>query len=79
MGGCGWGIPDGETAYGRVIALDPGGLLSERAETAKYLRGRLPLDVVYRKEIGRGSEASKEELRIKRMGVRGKLGLLNGG
>lgn len=28
-------VADVETAYGRVIALDPGGLLFERAETAK--------------------------------------------
>lgn len=45
-------------------------------KTAKYLRGRLPLKIVYRKEIGNRSEASKEELRIKRMGVKGKLVLL---
>jgi tetratricopeptide (TPR) repeat protein len=28
-------VADAETAYGRVIALDPGGLLAERAELAK--------------------------------------------
>lgn len=53
--------------------------VSQGPKTAKYLRGRLPLEIVYRKEIGSRSEASKEELRIKRMGVRGKVGLLNGG
>jgi predicted GIY-YIG superfamily endonuclease len=37
------------------------------------------LEIVYRKEIGNRSEASKEELRIKRMGVKRKMGLVNGG
>lgn len=53
--------------------------LSQGSKAAKYLRGRLPLEIVYRKEIGNRSEASKEELRIKRMGVQRKLGLVNGG
>jgi putative endonuclease len=52
---------------------------SQGPKAAKYLRGRLPLEIVYRKEIGNRSEASKEELRIKRMGVKGKVGLGNGG
>jgi hypothetical protein len=45
----------------------------------EFLRGRLPLEIVYRKEIGSRSEASKEELRIKRMGVKRKVELVNGG
>lgn len=53
--------------------------VSQGPKAAKYLRGRLPLKIVYRKEIGSRSEASREELRIKRMGVKGKLGLVNGG
>jgi putative endonuclease len=65
------------------IATDVERRFSEHVEqgpkAAKYLRGRLPLDLVYRKEIGNRSEASKEELRIKRMGVKGKLALVNGG
>jgi putative endonuclease len=48
-------------------------------KAAKYLRGRLPLEVVYRKEIGSRSDASKEELRIKRLGVKGKLALVDEG
>jgi putative endonuclease len=48
--------------------------VSQGPKAAKYLRGRLPLEIVYRKEIGSRSEASKEELRIKRMGVKGKVG-----
>ncbi len=51
--------------------------VSQGPKTAKYLRGRLPLEIVYRKEIGNRSEASKEELRIKRMGLKGKLELVN--
>ena len=53
--------------------------VSQGPKAAKYLRGRLPLEMVYRKEIGNRSEASKEELRIKRMGVTGKKGLVAGG
>ena len=52
--------------------------LSQGPKSAKYLRGRLPLEIVYRKEIGTRSEASKEELRIKRLGVKGKLALVAG-
>ena len=53
--------------------------VSQGPKTAKYLRGRLPLKLVYRKEIGNHSEASNEELRIKRMGVTGKKRLVAGG
>ena len=53
--------------------------VSQGPRAAKYLRGRLPLEIIYRKEIGSRSEASKEELRIKRMGVKGKVELVNGG
>jgi putative endonuclease len=53
--------------------------VSQGPKAAKYLRGRLPLEIVYRREIGSRSEAGKEELRIKRMGVKGKTGLVDGG
>ena len=53
--------------------------VSQGPKVVKYLRGRLPLEIVYRKEIGNRSEASKEELRIKRMEVKRKVGLVNGG
>lgn len=49
---------------------------SQGAKGAKYLRGRLPLEIVFRKEIGTRSEASKEELRIKKLSRRDKLRLL---
>jgi putative endonuclease len=52
--------------------------VSQGPKAAKYLRGRLPLEIVYRKEIGSRSDASKEEVRIKRLGVKGKVGLVNG-
>lgn len=52
--------------------------LSQGRKAAKYLRGRLPLELVYRREIGTRSEASKEELRIKRLGVKGKRALAVG-
>jgi putative endonuclease len=48
------------------------------ARAAKYLRGRLPLVIVYRCEVGNRSEASKEELRIKAMNRKGKLALVEG-
>ena len=52
--------------------------VSQGPKAAKYLRGRLPLEIVYRRKIGNRSEASKEELRIKKMGVKGKMALVNG-
>ncbi len=51
--------------------------VSQGPKTAKYLRGRLPLELVYRREIGTRSEASKEELRIKRLGTKGKMALVD--
>ena len=50
--------------------------LSQSPKSAKYLRGRLPLTLVYQSEIGNRSEASKEELRIKRLSKKQKLALL---
>lgn len=52
---------------------------SQGPKGAKYLRGRLPLEIVFRKEIGTRSEASKEELRLKKLSRREKLALLAGG
>lgn len=49
---------------------------SQGPKAAKYLRGRLPLEIVFRKEIGTRSEASKEELRMKKLPRRQKLRLL---
>ena len=51
---------------------------SQGPKSAKYLRGRLPLKIVFRKEIGTRSEASKEELRLKKMSRREKLALVRG-
>jgi putative endonuclease len=61
---------DVERRFGEHVGQGP--------KAAKYLRGRLPLEIVYRKQIGSRSEAGKEELRIKRLGVKGKLGLVDG-
>jgi len=65
------------------IATDVDRRFSEHSEqgpkAAKYLRGRLPLDLVYRKEIGNRSEASKEELRIKSLSVSKKVILISSG
>ncbi len=43
---------------------------------AKYVRGRLPLKLVYQQEIGTRSEASKEEFRIKALSRAQKLALI---
>ncbi len=50
---------------------------SQGPKGAKYLRGRLPLEIVFKKEIGSRSAASKEELRMKKLSRGGKLKLLS--
>lgn len=50
--------------------------LSQGPKSAKYLRGKLPLELVYRREIGTRSDASKEELRIKSLSRKQKLTLI---
>ena len=50
---------------------------SQGPKCAKYLRGRLPLDLVYLCEIGNRSEATKEELRIKSLSRKEKLKLVS--
>ena len=44
---------------------------------AKYTRGKLPLEIVYRAEAGTRSEATKEELRIKALSRSQKLKLIS--
>ena len=43
---------------------------------AKYTRGRLPLDVVYRESCGTHSDALKREIAVKRMSRKEKEELL---
>jgi len=45
-------------------------------KTAKYLRGRLPLKIVYMRAVGTRSEAQKEEWRIKQLSRAQKEALL---
>ena len=45
-------------------------------KSAKYLRGRAPLDLIYTKEIGTQSEATIEERRIKALTKAQKLNLI---
>lgn len=52
---------------------------SQGPKGAKYTRGKLPLEIVYRREVGTRSEACKEELRIKSLSRRQKLALVDGG
>ena len=46
--------------------------------SAKYLRGRAPLELIYSKEIGTQSEATIEECRIKSLTKAQKLNLVVG-
>lgn len=43
---------------------------------ARYTRGKGPLELVFQKKIGTRSEATKEELRIKKLSREAKLLLL---
>lgn len=49
---------------------------SQGPKAAKYTRSRLPLTIVYQRELGSRSEASKEEFRIKSLTRRQKLALI---
>jgi len=49
---------------------------TQSQKCSKYLRGRLPLKLVYYREIGDRSQATKEELRIKRFSKAQKLALI---
>jgi len=51
---------------------------SQGPKSAKYTRGKLPLKLVFQKEIGSRSDACKEELRIKALSRRQKLALVGG-
>ena len=52
---------------------------SQGPKGAKYTRGKLPLELVYQKEIGNRSHATKEELRIKSLSRRQKMALITEG
>jgi putative endonuclease len=49
---------------------------SSSPRSAKYLRGRAPLELIYTKEIGTQSEATIEERRIKALTKAQKLNLI---
>ena len=49
---------------------------SGSTKSAKYLRGRTPLDLIYTKEIGTQSEATIEERRIKALTKTQKVNLI---
>jgi putative endonuclease len=49
---------------------------SSSPRSAKYLRGRAPLELIYAKEIGTQSEATIEERRIKALTKTQKLNLI---
>lgn len=47
-------------------------------KSAKYLRGRAPLELIYHREVGTQSEALIEERRIKRLSKPKKCELVTG-
>ena len=47
------------------------------AKGAKYTRGKGPLELVFQREVGNRSEATKEEIRIKGMSRKQKLALIS--
>jgi len=49
---------------------------SQGPKGAKYTRGKLPLKILYRREIGNRSEATKEEMRVKALSRKQKLALI---
>ena len=49
---------------------------SQGPKGAKYTRGKLPLEIVYRLEVGNRSEATKEEMRVKALSRKQKLALI---
>ena len=49
---------------------------SQGSKGAKYTRGKLPLEIVYRLEVGNRSEATKEEMRVKALSRKQKLALI---
>ena len=51
---------------------------SQGAKSAKYVRGRAPLELVYSRVVGDRSEAAKEEWRIKRLSRLEKEALVRG-
>ncbi|MEX0323784.1 MAG: GIY-YIG nuclease family protein [Puniceicoccaceae bacterium] len=52
---------------------------SQGSKSAKYLRGRVPLKLVYSRVVGTRSEAAKEERRIKRLSKAEKEALVGSG
>lgn len=48
------------------------------AKAAKYLRGKAPLELVYRQKAGNRSEASQLEYQIKQMSRQEKMALVDG-
>lgn len=49
---------------------------SQGPKSARYLRGKLPLKLVYQAEASDRSAATKEELRIKKLSRKEKLALI---
>ena len=52
---------------------------SQGPKSAKYVRGRLPLQMIYRREMGTRSEAQKEEWRVKQLTRAQKEALIRSG
>jgi putative endonuclease len=67
------------TLYTGITNDLDGRLKAHRAgRGARYTRGRLPLELVYREEAASRGAATRRELQIKRLGRSGKLALIAG-
>jgi len=66
---------DGTLYTGISIDVKKRVLIHNKGKGAKYTKNRLPVKLMYEKEIGNRSDASKEEYRIKKLSRINKLAL----
>ncbi len=67
---------DGTLYAGITNDLDARLRAHRRGSGARYTRGRLPLDLVYREEAASRAAATRRELQVKRLSRAGKLALI---
>jgi len=66
---------DGTLYTGISIDVKKRVLIHNKGKGAKYTKNRLPVKLMYEREIGNRSDASKEEYRIKKLSRINKLAL----
>lgn len=69
---------DGTLYTGIAADVDRRAEVHNRGRGAKYTRGRLPVEVVYREEQPTKGDALRREMAIKRLSRREKLKLIDG-